>query len=125
FTVEFFIDENDELYVNEIAQRPHNSGHYSIEACDYSQFDTHIMAVTGQKLPETIELLKPAVMMNLLGKDLDLLEVEFDAHPEWHVHIYGKTSRKPLRKMGHLTQLREEKKIEERTLMTRNDGKKS
>ena len=125
FTVEFFIDENDELYVNEIAPRPHNSGHYSIEACDYSQFDTHIMAVTGQKLPETIELLKPAVMMNLLGKDLDLLEEEFDAHPEWHVHIYGKTSRKPLRKMGHLTQLTDDIQNVEKTLMAYFEGRKS
>ena len=68
--------------MNEIAPRPHNSGHYSIEACDYSQFDTHILAVTGQSLPNSIELLKPAVMMNLLGKDLDLLENEFNEHPE-------------------------------------------
>ena len=52
FTVEFFIDSNNQLFVNEIAPRPHNSGHYSIEACDYSQFDTHILAVTGQHLPE-------------------------------------------------------------------------
>lgn len=105
FTVEFFIDEQNQLYVNEIAPRPHNSGHYSIEACDYSQFDTHIMAVTGQTLPENIELLKPAVMMNLLGKDLDLLETQFSSHPEWHVHIYGKSERQPKRKMGHLTLL--------------------
>ena len=68
FTVEFFIDQQNELYVNEIAPRPHNSGHYSIEACDFSQFDTHILAVTGQQLPSQIELLKPAVMMNLLVK---------------------------------------------------------
>src|SRR5699024_5525383 len=91
FTVEFFIDANNHLYVNEIAPRPHNSGHYSIEACDYSQFDTHILAITGQKLPDTIELLKPTVMMNLLGRDLDLLEDRFAEHPEWHVHIYGKS----------------------------------
>ena len=78
FTVEFFIDRNNKLYVNEIAPRPHNSGHYSIEACDFSQFDTHILAVTGQKLPQQIEVLKPAVMMNLLGRDLDLLENEFE-----------------------------------------------
>lgn len=56
--MEFFIDQQNELYVNEIAPRPHNSGHYSIEACDYSQFDTHILAVTGHRLPEHIELLK-------------------------------------------------------------------
>ena len=103
FTVEFFIDSDDNLYVNEIAPRPHNSGHYSIEACDYSQFDTHILAVTGQALPRKVDILKPAVMMNLLGKDLDLLEHEFGDHPEWHVHIYGKSQRKPNRKMGHMT----------------------
>ena len=103
FTVEFFIDKSNNLYVNEIAPRPHNSGHYSIEACDYSQFDTHILAVTGQNLPKEIEILKPAVMMNLLGRDLDLLEDKFANHPEWHVHIYGKPERKPNRKMGHMT----------------------
>ncbi|AUJ52732.1 5-(carboxyamino)imidazole ribonucleotide synthase [Staphylococcus hominis subsp. hominis] len=103
FTVEFFIDKSNHLYVNEIAPRPHNSGHYTIEACDYSQFDTHILAVTGQDLPQEIEILKPAVMMNLLGRDLDLLEDKFGDHPEWHVHIYGKTERKPDRKMGHMT----------------------
>ncbi|MBO1198932.1 5-(carboxyamino)imidazole ribonucleotide synthase [Staphylococcus simiae] len=103
FTVEFFIDSEDNLYVNEIAPRPHNSGHYSIEACDYSQFDTHILAVTGQSLPRKVDILKPAVMMNLLGKDLDLLEHEFGDHPEWHVHIYGKSERKANRKMGHMT----------------------
>lgn len=103
FTVEFFIDKDNHLFVNEIAPRPHNSGHYSIEACDYSQFDTHILAVTGQTLPNSVEILKPAVMMNLLGRDLDLLEDKFSEHPEWHIHIYGKPERKPDRKMGHMT----------------------
>lgn len=103
FTVEFFIDKDNHLFVNEIAPRPHNSGHYSIEACDYSQFDTHILAVTGQTLPNSVEILKPAVMMNLLGRDLDLLEDKFSDHPEWHIHIYGKSERKPDRKMGHMT----------------------
>ncbi|PTJ71464.1 5-(carboxyamino)imidazole ribonucleotide synthase [Staphylococcus hyicus] len=125
FTVEFFVDDNHQLFVNEIAPRPHNSGHYSIEACDYSQFDTHIMAVTGQTLPENIELLKPAVMMNLLGKDLDLLEDEFNLHPEWHVHIYGKTTRKPLRKMGHLTQLTNQIEDTEQNLVAYFEGRKS
>ncbi|GGA98128.1 5-(carboxyamino)imidazole ribonucleotide synthase [Macrococcus hajekii] len=102
FTVEFFIDQDDILYVNEIAPRPHNSGHYSIEACDYSQFDTHILAVAGWQLPETIELLKPAVMYNLLGQDLDVMEDEFPDQ-SWHVHVYGKAVRKENRKMGHVT----------------------
>lgn len=123
FTVEFFIDSNNQLFVNEIAPRPHNSGHYSIEACDYSQFDTHILAVTGQRLPEKIELLKPSVMMNLLGRDLDLLEHKFGDHPEWHVHIYGKSSRKPDRKMGHLTMLTNNVEQTEQTLLNYFEGR--
>ncbi|TDL98851.1 5-(carboxyamino)imidazole ribonucleotide synthase [Macrococcus brunensis] len=103
FTVEFFIDQDDTLYVNEIAPRPHNSGHYSIEACDYSQFDTHILAVAGWQLPEQITLLKPAVMFNLLGQDLNTMEDIFSDHADWHVHVYGKEVRKENRKMGHVT----------------------
>lgn len=123
FTVEFFIDKQNQLYVNEIAPRPHNSGHYSIEACDYSQFDTHILAVTGQTLPQTIELLKPAVMMNLLGRDLDLLEDDFGQHPEWHVHIYGKAERKPDRKMGHMTILTDDVNATEATMLKQFEGR--
>ncbi|UXR78937.1 MULTISPECIES: 5-(carboxyamino)imidazole ribonucleotide synthase [unclassified Staphylococcus] len=123
FTVEFFIDKSGALYVNEIAPRPHNSGHYSIEACDYSQFDTHILAVTGHDLPKEIALLKPAVMMNLLGKDLDALESQFDAHPEWHVHIYGKEVRKPARKMGHMTILTDDTTKTEQAMLTLFEGR--
>lgn len=123
FTVEFFIDTHNHLYVNEIAPRPHNSGHYSIEACDYSQFDTHILAITGQKLPQSIELLKPAVMMNLLGRDLDLLEDQFADHPDWHVHIYGKNTRESDRKMGHLTVLTDDVTRSEEILLNRFEGR--
>ena len=105
FTVEFFIDKAGKLYVNEIAPRPHNSGHYSIEACDYSQFDTHILSVLGYRLPKQIKLHSSAVMYNLLGQDLDLMEHLFPEHPEWHVHVYGKEARKENRKMGHITLL--------------------
>ncbi|MGA4514017.1 5-(carboxyamino)imidazole ribonucleotide synthase [Staphylococcus caledonicus] len=123
FTVEFFIDKSNHLYVNEIAPRPHNSGHYSIEACDYSQFDTHILAVTGQTLPSSIEILKPAVMMNLLGRDLDLLEEQFSDHPEWHVHIYGKPERKPDRKMGHMTILTDDVNTTEDEMLKQFEGR--
>lgn len=104
FTVEFFIDKSGELYVNEIAPRPHNSGHYSIEACEYSQFDTHILSIANWKMPK-VKLLSEAVMYNLLGQDIDLMEDLFDSHPEWHVHVYGKEVRKHNRKMGHITLL--------------------
>lgn len=109
FTVEFFIDKTGELYVNEIAPRPHNSGHYSIEACDYSQFDTHILSVIGYTLPKQIRLHEKAVMYNLLGQDLDAVEHYFNNHPEWHVHVYGKEVRKENRKMGHITLLLDDK----------------
>ncbi|GGG87433.1 5-(carboxyamino)imidazole ribonucleotide synthase [Staphylococcus pragensis] len=123
FTVEFFIDKNNHLFVNEIAPRPHNSGHYSIEACDYSQFDTHILAVTGQTLPKSVEILKPAVMMNLLGRDLDLLEDKFSEHPEWHIHIYGKSERKPDRKMGHMTVLTDDINGTEANMLKEFEGR--
>lgn len=108
FTVEFFVTDDQELFVNEIAPRPHNSGHYSIEACDYSQFDTHILAVAGWHLPQKISLLKSAIMMNLLGQDVNLLHETFYKHPEWHVHLYGKKVNKMNRKMGHITKLTED-----------------
>ena len=102
FTIEFFIDKNGELYVNEIAPRPHNSAHYTIEACNISQFDAHILSVTNQPLPEVYQH-KDAIMMNLLGEDLDRLDLELFDYSEWNVHLYGKSDRKPARKMGHVT----------------------
>lgn len=102
FTVEFFIDKEGELYVNEIAPRPHNSAHYTIEACNISQFDAHILSVTNQPLPEVYQH-QDAIMMNLLGEDLDRLGLELFDYSEWNVHLYGKSDRKPARKMGHVT----------------------
>lgn len=104
FTIEFFVAKDGSLYVNEIAPRPHNSGHYSIEACNISQFDAHVLAILDHPIPE-VYLLQSAVMMNLLGDDLDRLDDELFAHPEWNVHVYGKSARKPARKMGHVTVL--------------------
>lgn len=107
FTVEFFVDKDMTLYVNEIAPRPHNSAHYSIEGCNISQFDAHILAICNHPLPE-VHLLEDSIMLNLLGKDLDRLENTLFDHPDWHVHLYGKTVRKPERKMGHVTILTED-----------------
>src|SRR5699024_6610975 len=107
FTIEFFVSKQGDLYVNEIAPRPHNSGHYSIEACNISQFDAHVLALLGHPMPQ-VALHSDAVMMNLLGEDLDRLEGELFIHPEWRVHVYGKTARKPARKMGHVTVLTED-----------------
>lgn len=68
--IELFLTDSEELYVNELAPRPHNSGHYSIEACSFSQFDAHIRGISnwGIGLPQ---LLQPVVMVNLLGEHLE------------------------------------------------------
>lgn len=105
--IELFVTEDEEIYANELAPRPHNSGHYSIEACSDSQFDMHIRAICGYSLPK-VELLKPAVMVNILGEHLeDALNLN-EGKPSWHVHDYGKADAKPGRKMGHITILTED-----------------
>ncbi|MEZ7571210.1 5-(carboxyamino)imidazole ribonucleotide synthase [Streptococcus anginosus] len=92
----------DDIIVNEIAPRPHNSGHYSIEACDFSQFDTHILGVLGQPLP-AIKLYAPAVMLNVLGQHVEAAEKYVTENPSVHLHMYGKIEAKHNRKMGHVT----------------------
>ncbi len=92
----------DDIIVNEIAPRPHNSGHYSIEACDFSQFDTHILGVLGAPLP-AIKLHAPAVMLNVLGQHVEAAEKYVAENPSAHLHMYGKIEAKHNRKMGHVT----------------------
>jgi 5-(carboxyamino)imidazole ribonucleotide synthase len=98
--VEFFIDSNDELLFNEMAPRPHNSGHYTKDACVTSQFEQQTRVICGLP-PGDVNLISPVVMVNLLG---DLW------HPDWQVlltepgvklHLYGKKEARPGRKMGH------------------------
>ena len=104
--IEMFVTKEGGILVNELAPRPHNSGHYSIEACSISQFGQHIRAVCNWPLAEPM-LLKPAVMVNLLGKHLDGLKKQLIGQPAWSIHLYGKDEPKPLRKMGHVTILTE------------------
>jgi 5-(carboxyamino)imidazole ribonucleotide synthase len=104
--VEFFILADGRLVANEMAPRPHNSGHYSIDACDLSQFELQVRAMTGAPLNEP-RLHSPCVMLNLLG-DLWPAQGEPDwaavlALPGVHLHLYGKRQARPGRKMGHLT----------------------
>lgn len=101
--VEMFV-AGEEILVNEIAPRPHNSGHYSIEACDFSQFDTHIRGILGQSLPP-VRLLSPAIMINVLGQDLEAAQVFIQENPSAHLHLYGKLEAKHNRKMGHVVVL--------------------
>jgi 5-(carboxyamino)imidazole ribonucleotide synthase len=108
FAVELLLDFNDTIYVNEVAPRPHNSGHHTIEACYTSQFEQLIRICAGLPLGST-ELIQPAVMINLLGAPnfsgaytLQGLE-EATAIEGVYIHLYGKTESKPMRKMGHVT----------------------
>lgn len=100
--VEMFLTENDQIYINELAPRPHNSGHFTIEACETSQFEQHIRAVANLPLGSTA-LLKPAVMLNILGEHQSKVLENLPELAGWKVHFYGKREPKLKRKMGHVT----------------------
>ncbi len=101
-TIEYFVRGND-LIFNEMAPRPHNSGHYTIEGCSTNQFRELCHYLLDMPLEEP-ELLKPTIMKNILGEDLHAAEEIADQETEsCYVHIYGKTESKPKRKMGHIT----------------------
>jgi len=104
--VEFFVVENERLLINEIAPRPHNSGHYTMDACLTSQFDQQVRAMCGLPLGDT-RLLSPVAMVNILGDAW-----KGDTAPPWNavldeprakLHLYGKRDARPGRKMGHFT----------------------
>lgn len=107
--VEFFVDGQGQVLFNEMAPRPHNSGHYTLDATVCSQFEQQLRALCALPLGSTA-LLSPACMVNLLG------DVWSDAEPDWqqlfrlegaHLHLYGKTAARPGRKMGHVNCLAE------------------
>jgi len=108
FGVEMFLTHDGEILVNEIAPRPHNSGHYTIEACVTSQFEQLIRVISGLPLGIT-DLLKPAAMLNLLGEEgytgKPVIEglSEALAIPGLSFHFYDKASTRAFRKMGHIT----------------------
>jgi 5-(carboxyamino)imidazole ribonucleotide synthase len=107
YGIEMFYTASGKLLVNEMAPRPHNSGHYTIEGCVTSQFENHIRSVLGLPLGST-EMVKPrAVMINLLGKTNGAGVVKNYtkalSDPNIHLHVYGKKSSRIGRKMGHIT----------------------
>jgi 5-(carboxyamino)imidazole ribonucleotide synthase len=102
--VEMFIDRDGRLLVNELAPRPHNSGHWTIDACPYSQFDLHIRAIAGLPLPAATRH-ADAVMKNLVGPADMALWPAILATPGLIPHHYGKQEARPGRKMGHVTRL--------------------
>lgn len=109
FGVEMFLMKDERIILNEIAPRVHNSGHYTIEACECSQFENHIRAILGMPLGSTKMRLPNAVMINLLGKEQGTgYPVGIDkalSVKGAHIHIYGKKETHIGRKMGHITAL--------------------
>lgn len=102
--VEMFLTKEGNLYINELAPRPHNSGHYSINACSLSQFQQHVRAICNWPLVQST-LLKPAVMVNLLGEHIEETMAKIEYLDDMHLHLYGKKVPKHKRKMGHITVL--------------------
>ncbi len=110
YCIEMFLDKNREIYINEIAPRPHNSGHYTIEGCSTSQYEQLIRVITGMPLGST-KLLSPCVMVNILGDETVDGAYTFEgiekvlANEETYLHLYGKHLTTKLKKVGHLTVL--------------------
>jgi 5-(carboxyamino)imidazole ribonucleotide synthase len=109
--VELFLLHDDSLVVNEIAPRPHNSGHYTIDACDVSQFELQVRTLCGLPLTQPRQH-SPAIMLNILGDVWFPNGASQAQTPPWdqilalpgaHLHLYGKKDAKKGRKMGHLT----------------------
>jgi 5-(carboxyamino)imidazole ribonucleotide synthase len=101
--VEMFATKADALLVNELAPRPHNSGHWTIDACQTSQFEQLVRAICGLPLGPT-ERHADAIMQNLIGRDVERWR-EAIADPQAKLHLYGKSRVRPGRKMGHITRL--------------------
>ncbi len=102
--VEMFVDAGGRVLVNEIAPRPHNSGHWTIDACPASQFELHIRSIAGLPLPPAVRH-SDAVMRNLVGPEGLALWPAILATPGLIPHLYGKAEARPGRKMGHVTRL--------------------
>jgi 5-(carboxyamino)imidazole ribonucleotide synthase len=110
--VELFLTDRGEILVNELAPRPHNSGHWTLDACATSQFEQHVRAVAGLPLGDASPTAPAAVMVNILGDAWKWSGDRCVGPPDWsallreprvHLHLYGKTEPRPGRKMGHFT----------------------
>ena len=122
-TVEFFVLPDEELMVNELAPRPHNSGHHTLETTMTNQFAQHIRAVCGLPLG-SVELRSPGVMLNLLGDLWQGGEPNWELlfqEPNLFLHLYGKSEAKVGRKMGHFTLLGEGIEVNDRALLLRRE----
>ncbi|MEM7617254.1 MAG: 5-(carboxyamino)imidazole ribonucleotide synthase [Pseudomonadota bacterium] len=99
--IEFFIDNDDNLYVNEIAPRPHNSGHWTMDGCLTSQFEQHVRAICGLPFGDIDILGKKIIMKNIIGPEMENISNYFN-HSFAKIHLYGKDKIRPKRKMGHV-----------------------
>lgn len=109
--IELFLTDRGEILINELAPRPHNSGHYTMDACVTSQFEQHVRAVCGLPLGN-VDLISPAVMVNILGDAWKWRDGQLTGEPNWSavlsaprakLHLYGKREPRVGRKMGHFT----------------------
>ncbi|MBW4635103.1 MAG: 5-(carboxyamino)imidazole ribonucleotide synthase [Iphinoe sp. HA4291-MV1] len=110
FGIELFLTGGGKVLVNEVAPRTHNSGHFSIDACETSQFEQHLRAVCSMQLGNTTMICPGTVMVNLLGYEISqndyiIKRQQIEQIPQAHVHWYGKTESRPGRKLGHVTVL--------------------
>ncbi|KAG6904281.1 hypothetical protein DXG01_011192, partial [Tephrocybe rancida] len=108
FGVEMFLMKDGGLYINEIAPRPHNSGHYTIEACETSQYENHLRAILNLPLGSTALKVPSTVMLNLIGHSSSMDEIKATVNvalavPGASTHLYGKSECRKGRKMGHIT----------------------
>ena len=114
FCLELFLLPGGALLINEVAPRPHNSGHYTLDACNPSQFEQQVRAVCAMPLGE-VHLLSPAAMVNLIGADAETIKSDRECRalldlPGTHLHLYGKRTIRPRRKMGHVTFLADQRR---------------
>ncbi|EAZ91624.1 5-(carboxyamino)imidazole ribonucleotide synthase [Crocosphaera chwakensis] len=121
FGIEFFLTPEGKLLVNEIAPRTHNSGHYTIDACDISQFEMQLRAITDQSLESAKLNCLGAVMVNLLGyenshHDYQEKREKMAKLPNTYIHWYEKKESRPGRKLGHVTRLIQDNKIEPQSI---------
>ena len=124
--IEMFVTKTGDVLVNEIAPRPHNSGHHTIEANQTSQYEQHLRAILDLPLGST-DIIAPSVMVNLLGEANYTGEAKYEGLDEVlaiegaHVHLYGKKKTKPFRKMGHITVIDQDpKKAREKATIARD-----
>ena len=100
--VEMFLDKSGKIFVNELAPRPHNSGHFSIDACNISQFEMLVRTICGLEIMEP-KIVSQVAMVNLLGKHLNKIDfTKLNEIEGTFLHLYGKSENRELRKMGHI-----------------------